>query len=106
MLFAGIDIGSLTAEAVVARNGDLLGAEIMGVLPHPVESAREVMGRVLWRLAAPPSLCSLCLCGFTSFPPPGLALEHLLGYRCLSCISLDYHLFFGGRGPQSHGHLL
>jgi len=46
MLFAGIDIGSLTAEAVVIEDGKILGAEIISVLPHPLDSAREVMGRL------------------------------------------------------------
>jgi predicted CoA-substrate-specific enzyme activase len=49
MLFAGIDIGSLTAEAVIVSNGRIVDAEIMSVLPHPVASATEVMGRVCAR---------------------------------------------------------
>ncbi len=51
MLFAGIDIGSLTAEAVVIQDGQILAAEIMSVRPHPVDSAKEVLGRVCSRLA-------------------------------------------------------
>jgi len=47
MLFAGIDIGSLTAEAVVIDNGRILASESMNVRPNPVDSAREVMGRLL-----------------------------------------------------------
>jgi len=50
MLFAGIDIGSLTSEAVIIENGNILGSEIISVLTHPVDSAREVMGRLCSRL--------------------------------------------------------
>lgn len=47
MLFAGIDVGSLTAEAVVINENGLLAHETMNVLPNPLDSAKEVMGRVL-----------------------------------------------------------
>lgn len=47
MYFAGIDIGSLTAEAVIVRENQIIGSEIIPVLPNPVESAKEVMQRVL-----------------------------------------------------------
>jgi predicted CoA-substrate-specific enzyme activase len=47
MLFAGIDIGSLTAEAVVMEKGRIIGSEIITVLPNPVDSAKAVMGRLL-----------------------------------------------------------
>lgn len=52
MLFAGIDVGSLTAEAVVIEDNPnkILGYESMGVLPNPVDSAKEVMGRVQKKL--------------------------------------------------------
>jgi len=47
MLFGGIDVGSLTAEAVVLNEKGMVGSEIMSVLPNPVNSARTVMGRLL-----------------------------------------------------------
>jgi len=49
MLFAGIDIGSLSAEAVLLAEGRMAGGEIMPVLPDPVDSARAVLQRVLER---------------------------------------------------------
>ncbi len=49
MLFAGIDIGSLTAEAVVVEDAKLVASETMNVLPAPEDSAREVMERLLSR---------------------------------------------------------
>jgi len=46
LLFAGIDIGSLTAEAAIVENGRLIAAERIDVLPHPVDSARAVTDRL------------------------------------------------------------
>jgi predicted CoA-substrate-specific enzyme activase len=47
MYYAGIDIGSLTAEAVIVQDHRVMAAEIMNVLPNPVDSAREVLGRAM-----------------------------------------------------------
>jgi len=47
MLFAGIDVGSLTAEAVVTEDGTIVASARMNVLPNPVDSAREVLKRLL-----------------------------------------------------------
>ncbi|MBN1656579.1 MAG: 2-hydroxyglutaryl-CoA dehydratase [Deltaproteobacteria bacterium] len=49
MLFAGIDIGSLTAEAVIIESGEIVGSEIISVLPNPVDSAKSVLGKLLSR---------------------------------------------------------
>ncbi len=51
-MFAGVDIGSLTAEAVIIKNGKIAASEIMSVLPHPSDTAREIMGKVLARIGA------------------------------------------------------
>ncbi len=50
MYSAGLDIGSLTAKAVILRDGALLGSRIMGVCPNAAQSADEVMGRLLSHL--------------------------------------------------------
>jgi (R)-2-hydroxyacyl-CoA dehydratese activating ATPase len=42
-LYAGIDIGSLTAEAVVIQNGSIAASHRIRVQPHPVDSARELI---------------------------------------------------------------
>ena len=42
MIVAGVDIGSLTAKAVIMRNGDLLASHVMHVRPDPEESAWDV----------------------------------------------------------------
>jgi (R)-2-hydroxyacyl-CoA dehydratese activating ATPase len=47
MKFAGIDIGSLTAKAVIEENGKILGSETISVLPNPMDSAKEVTDRLL-----------------------------------------------------------
>ena len=47
MLFAGIDVGSLTAEGVIVNNGNILAYQQMSVRPNPVDSAREVMDQAL-----------------------------------------------------------
>ena len=46
MLYAGIDVGSLTAEAVVVKNGQVVAHQRMNVLPNPVDSAREIVTRL------------------------------------------------------------
>lgn len=47
-LFAGIDVGSLTAKAVlIEKEGRLLAWKIISVLPDPVDSAKKVFGEVL-----------------------------------------------------------
>lgn len=48
-MFAGIDVGSLTAEALVIEEGRVVGSEIISVLPNPVDSARKAMAALLVR---------------------------------------------------------
>jgi len=47
MIVAGCDVGSLTAEAVIMSDGEILSSEIIGVRPKPVESAKDVMDKAL-----------------------------------------------------------
>ena len=47
MIVAGVDIGSLTAKAVIMRNGDILASHVMHVSPDPEESAWDVMNSAL-----------------------------------------------------------
>ena len=47
-LFAGVDVGSLTAEAlIIDRPGNVLAATIIRVRPRPEQSAAEAFDRVL-----------------------------------------------------------
>ena len=50
MIVAGCDVGSLTAEAVLLEDGEVLGSEIIRVRPRPEQSAVDVMDRLLKRL--------------------------------------------------------
>ncbi len=47
MLVAGVDVGSLTAEAVILEDEKIIAYEIIGVRPSPVQSATEVMEKTL-----------------------------------------------------------
>ncbi len=48
MIFAGCDVGSLTAKALLMdENENIIAYEIMNVLPNPVRSAEEIMSRTL-----------------------------------------------------------
>ena len=47
MLFAGIDVGSLTAQAVLLEDGNVTLSKSIRVKPNPLDSARTVMGELL-----------------------------------------------------------
>lgn len=47
MIFAGVDVGSMTAEAVLLNSNGILASSISMVKPSPVESATIVMNDVL-----------------------------------------------------------
>ena len=49
-IVAGCDVGALTAKAVIMRNGALLGSEIIRSRAKAVQSASEVMEKLLGRL--------------------------------------------------------
>ncbi|MBD3228567.1 MAG: 2-hydroxyglutaryl-CoA dehydratase [Candidatus Lokiarchaeota archaeon] len=50
MYFAGCDVGSLTAEAVIMEDNEILGYEIIRVRPRPEQSATDVMNKTLQKL--------------------------------------------------------
>jgi len=47
MILAGCDVGSLSAEAVIMKDGSILSFEIMKVRPRPEQSADDVMEAAL-----------------------------------------------------------
>lgn len=47
MIVAGCDVGSLTAKAVILKDGKIVAAEIIKSRPKPEESARDVMNIAL-----------------------------------------------------------
>ncbi len=50
MIVAGCDVGSLSAEAVILENREIIGSEIIRVRPRAEQSARDVMGSLLKKL--------------------------------------------------------
>lgn len=54
MRFGGIDVGSLTAQAVIMEDGKITGYRSIGVKPNPVDSAQTVMGELLAELGLRP----------------------------------------------------
>jgi predicted CoA-substrate-specific enzyme activase len=47
MYVAGCDVGSLSAKAVIMKDGDILASHVIYAKPEPEESARVVMDEVL-----------------------------------------------------------
>jgi predicted CoA-substrate-specific enzyme activase len=47
MIFAGVDVGSMSAEAVLLNDDEIIASSIIVVKPNPVESAGVVMDTVL-----------------------------------------------------------
>ncbi|MEA4807268.1 acyl-CoA dehydratase activase [Acetobacterium wieringae] len=47
MIFAGVDVGSLSAEAVLVKDNEILAHSMITVKPNPVTSATLVMDEVL-----------------------------------------------------------
>ena len=52
MIFAGVDVGSMSAEAVLMEDNKILASSILVVKPNPVESARLAMEGVLTETAS------------------------------------------------------
>ncbi|MBI5843893.1 MAG: 2-hydroxyglutaryl-CoA dehydratase [Deltaproteobacteria bacterium] len=71
MITAGCDVGSLTAEAVILRDGKILSARIIPVRPTALESAETVMGEAL-KLAglAHGDIALCCATGYGRFSIP------------------------------------
>ncbi|HPR54538.1 MAG TPA: acyl-CoA dehydratase activase [Deltaproteobacteria bacterium] len=47
MITAGCDVGSLSAKAVILKDGEILASHVIFARPEPEDSAREVMGGAL-----------------------------------------------------------
>ncbi|MCD6272673.1 MAG: 2-hydroxyglutaryl-CoA dehydratase [Deltaproteobacteria bacterium] len=47
MIVAGVDVGSLSAEAVIMKDGEIVAFEIIPVRPLPIQSSTEAMEKAL-----------------------------------------------------------
>lgn len=47
MIYAGLDVGSLTAKAVILRDGEILGKGLIKAKARPEESSKDVMALAL-----------------------------------------------------------
>jgi|LQYC01.1.fsa_nt_gi predicted CoA-substrate-specific enzyme activase len=47
MIVAGIDVGSLTAKALIMKDGEIIDFDIITVRPTPIQSAGDVMEKAL-----------------------------------------------------------
>jgi predicted CoA-substrate-specific enzyme activase len=61
MIVAGIDIGSLTAKAVIMEDGNILASHVMHVRPDPEDSANEVLKNALAGMGLSPDDIAYCV---------------------------------------------
>lgn len=62
MIFAGCDVGSLTAKAVIlSGEGDILAAEVVRAVGSPEKSANEVMEKALAAAQTPRDAIEYCI---------------------------------------------
>ncbi len=85
MYFAGIDVGSLTAEGVIARELDIVGTAQIMALPNPVDSARQVLQKLFSQVQVARSDISFIVStgyGREKIVESGLAHAHLSEISC------------------------
>ena len=98
MYYAGIDVGSLTAQAVVINNKGLRAFRSMGVKPHPVDSARTVMEMLLQEESIPWKDIRFCVStgyGREQVQAEGLSQDNISEISCHGMGA--YHLVPGVR---------
>lgn len=84
MLFAGTDVGSLTAQAVIIEDNRVLGWKNIRVLPNPVESAKKVMGELIDELGLKKDEIVVFSTGYgrEKLVEVGFAREHISEISC------------------------
>ena len=65
MYVAGCDVGSLSAKAIIMKNGDVLASHVIFAKPDPGDSAREVMEKTLEKAGL--SLADIAYCVGTGY---------------------------------------
>ena len=61
MIFAGVDVGSMSAEAVLLKDDTMIASSIIVVKPNPVDSATTVMDTVLQEAKIRPEEIAFCV---------------------------------------------
>ena len=61
MYVAGCDVGSLSAKAIIMKNGDVLASHVIFARPEPGDSAREVMEKALAKAGLTQSDIAYCV---------------------------------------------
>lgn len=85
MYFAGIDVGSLTAQAVVINNKGIHAFRSMGVKPHPVQSAKAVVDTLIAEESIPWSEIKFCVStgyGREQVQAEGLSQDNMSEISC------------------------
>jgi len=85
MFFAGTDVGSLTAQAVVLDNNTrVIGFRNIRVLPNPIDSARKVLGELLEELGLRREEVIVFSTGYgrEKLVEAGFAKEHISEISC------------------------
>ena len=84
-LYAGIDIGSLSAEAVIVDSSSVVASNSMKVLPNPENSATEVLKRALAEGGIDPkAICYTVSTGYgrEQIQANGMAQENISEISC------------------------
>ena len=85
MYYAGIDVGSLTAQAVVINDKGIRAFKSIGVKPHPLESARTVVEMLVEEEKVPWSNIKFCVStgyGREQVQAEGLAQDNVSEISC------------------------
>ena len=61
MIFAGVDVGSMSAEAVLLNNDEIIATSIIRVKPNPIESATLALESVLQQAGVRKADISYCV---------------------------------------------
>jgi (R)-2-hydroxyacyl-CoA dehydratese activating ATPase len=88
MIVAGCDVGSLSAKAVIMKNGTILASHVIFAKPMPEDSAREVMGAALEKAGL--SLKDIVQCVGTGYGRNSIPFAH----------SVESEIACHGRGAQ------
>ncbi len=61
MIYAGCDLGIISAKVAIIQDGDILASEVLSYENHPRQAAEEVMGKALAKTGLSREKITLCL---------------------------------------------